>query len=82
MATRESIAVNLKEYNPILLMALFDEILPKKPTPIRIEQMAVAGDILPGLVVVNLSGIKILSMEKNDKPRCSAIVNAPIKIIV
>ncbi|GAB3020018.1 hypothetical protein GCM10027284_44160 [Cyclobacterium sediminis] len=82
MATSESIAANLKEYNPILLLALIGDNLPRKPTPIRMEQMAVAGDILPELFAVNSSGIIILSMETNDKPRCSAKINAPIKIIV
>ena len=79
MAIRESIAVNLKHYNPILDIALLEDILPKKPIPIKMEQIAVAGDILPGLIAVNLSGIIRLSMETIDKPKCSAKVNAPIK---
>ena len=81
MAMREIIAINLIAYKPTLLVFFSVDKPAKKPTPIKIEQMAVAGDILPGFFAVNSSGIIRLSIDTIDKPKCSAKVNVPIKII-
>lgn len=51
MATRDRRAVNLNAYKPIFPKKYFGVKFPKKPIPTKIEHMAVAGDILPGLFV-------------------------------
>ncbi|WP_339921913.1 hypothetical protein [uncultured Cyclobacterium sp.] len=77
---KESKAISLKENKPIFLRMPLLDWFPKNPKPNKIEQMAVAGDILPGLLFEKRSSTKILSMEKNIHPRYSLNVIMPIKI--
>ncbi|GEO20330.1 hypothetical protein CQA01_08640 [Cyclobacterium qasimii] len=78
--TSARIAVDVNANNPIFPKILSGYKFPKNPIPSNIEHMAVAGDILPGLLFEKTSVTKILSIEMKDIPRYSPIVITPIKI--